>query len=151
MKRRLTPVIDRLMAKLVENENGCWIWTGSLSPEGYGSISLGRRDEGREMTHRFTYAFFRAEIPEGLHLDHLCRNRACCNPWHLDPVTCRVNVLRGDARFNGAHNRDKTHCVHGHEYTPENTARGRDGYRRCRTCDNARSLAQYHARKGKAA
>ena len=147
MTRRVVPVIERLLAKVHEDANGCWVWTGSLSPEGYGSISLGRRDQGRAMNHRYTYEFFRDEIPDGLHLDHLCRNRACCNPWHLEPVTCRVNVLRGDARFNGAHNRDKTHCVNGHEFTPENTAFGRDGYRRCRMCTNARSLARYHAAK----
>jgi hypothetical protein len=77
------------------------------------------------------------KIPEGLQIDHLCRVRECANPAHLEAVTCRENLLRGDTVT--AHNANKTHCVNGHEYTPENTAITRDGCRRCRICHRADS------------
>ncbi|WP_414654556.1 HNH endonuclease signature motif containing protein [Intrasporangium sp.] len=70
-------------------------------------------------------------IPEGLVLDHLCRNRACCNPAHLEPVTIRENILRGEPA-------NRTHCPHGHAYTPENT-RIDNNMRSCRTCIRERA------------
>lgn len=70
----------------------CWIWTGAQHAAGYGKGLFGGRYES---THRYAYETLRVEIPEGLHLDHLCRVRACCNPWHLEPVTHAENVRRG--------------------------------------------------------
>jgi hypothetical protein len=148
--RAVRPAVDRILDKVVDRV-GCWIYTGSLNPSGYGQVNVGRRGEGRVMTHRATYEFFRAEIPEGLFLDHLCRNRACVNPWHLEPVTPKVNSERGDMAGNGEHHRSKTECVHGHPFTPENTLRTTQGHRQCRTCHNARALRRYHARKKAAA
>ena len=91
----MRPCIDRILDRIGETPDGCWIFTGALSAAGYGVVSRGGRGEGNVFTHRATYEHFIAEIPAGLDLDHLCRVRACCNPWHLEPVTRKENVLRG--------------------------------------------------------
>lgn len=92
---------------------GCWNWTGKIAHNGYG---VGRNDV---RSHRFAYEMLVGPIPEGLCIDHLCRNKACCNPEHLEVVTLGENVLRGNSI--PARNARKTHCKHGHEFTPENT------------------------------
>jgi hypothetical protein len=116
----------RLASKIEIDSNGCWIWTGSKSRLGYGCIHMGGR-KGRVIeAHIVAYRFFAGEIPEGLELDHLCRNRACVNPDHLQPVTHQENMSRGAHAM-------KTHCIHGHEFTPENTYVNH-GSRNCRTC-----------------
>lgn len=146
MSRVLTPAIDRLLTRCVETPSGCWEFTGATDAAGYGRIGLGRRIDGTAMTHRVTYEFFVSEVPESLDLDHLCRNRACCHPWHLDPVPRAVNVSRG-LRRKGY--RDKTHCKQGHEYTPENTYIKRKGsgtQRACKACYRA-----YYQRKKESA
>lgn len=80
--------------------------------------------------HRMAYELTRGPILEGLVIDHLCRNKACVNPAHLEAVSQRVNVRRG---LLGS----RTACINGHEYTPENTFIERNGKRRCRTCQRA--------------
>lgn len=127
------PVVDRVLARCDETDSGCWEFLGARS-FGYGVVGAGGRGEGTSLTHRVTYQHFIGEVPTGLDLDHLCRNRACCNPWHLDPVTRLVNVARGE--MGG-----RTHCVHGHEYTPENTSR-HNGSRRCLTCHRNQERAR---------
>lgn len=126
--------------ELVEiDANGCWIWQRSLSSYGYGIF---RHEKHQVLVHRYAYQIFIGEIPAGLDLDHLCRTRACCNPAHLEPVTRRVNLLRGQTI--PAENAAKTHCKRGHEFTPENT-RIQKQYGRvsrgCRTC-----IAEYRRR-----
>jgi hypothetical protein len=90
-------------------DSGCWEWTGLLSPDGYGDITHAGR---RWRAHRLSYIAFVGPIPEGLVLDHLCRNKVCVNPAHLDPTTSRINVLRGIGP--SAKNFRKTNCIRGH-------------------------------------
>lgn len=115
---------------------GCWLWTGSLSGKGYGRFHSGGR-RGRSLrAHRVAYELLVGPIPDGLQLDHVtawgCTSKACVNPAHLEPVTNRVNVLRGVGPT--AQNAAKTHCFRGHPFDDENTQVRRDGHRRCREC-----------------
>ena len=114
--------------------SGCWHWTGSRDGAGYGRLSDPLRPKSGSMgAHRLSYEMFVGPIPEGLHIDHLCRVPRCVNPEHLEPVTQRENTLRGIGQ--GALNARKTHCHRGHEYTPENTYHNRSGlWRHCKTC-----------------
>ena len=88
--------------------------------------------------HRFAYELAYGPIPEGLELDHLCRNASCVRPTHLEAVTHQVNMVRGKSGPGS-----KTHCPHDHEYTPENTHVSPDGRRYCRTCQRAHARAQW--------
>lgn len=101
-----------------EPMSGCWIWLGGLrdKKDGYGAASF----EGKlYRTHRLIYTLLRGRVPKKLTVDHLCRNRICCNPDHLEVVTRGENVARGEGV--APHNKRKTHCPQGHEYTLENT------------------------------
>jgi hypothetical protein len=108
---------------------GCWDWVAGKLSSGYGSFRTGNR---AHVAHRYAYEALIGPIPDGLQLDHLCRNRSCVNPDHLEVVTQRVNLARGVSP--PAINARKTHCSRGHEFTDENTYRSPDGYRGCRTC-----------------
>lgn len=122
------------------DENGCWIW-GAAKTNGYGVI----QHSGRiQRAHRVAYEALIGPIPKGLELDHRCRNRACINPSHLEPVTSYVNIMRGES-MSAIHAR-QTHCKRGHEFTPENTyirQRGHKKERFCRECSRLRDNERY--------
>ena len=93
---RERPLIQRLMAKVRKDSTGCWNWAGADNGNGYGVIGIGRREEGTALVHRVAYEQIVGPIPAGLHIDHLCRNRLCVNPDHLEPVTKYENDRRRD-------------------------------------------------------
>jgi len=109
-------------------ETGCWVWTRSLDSSGYGRIRAGGR---LVSAHRFAFEQLRTGIPKGAQLDHLCRNRACCNPDHLEVVTSRENSMRSTIS-QAFLNATKLLCKNGHPLD----GRQRSG-RRCRVCDAA--------------
>ena len=118
----------------------CWTWMGSMYQNGYGKI--GRRGY---MVHRIAYELTKGKVPRNMCLDHLCKNRACINPDHLEIVSLVENVMRGDSQH--AVNARKTYCKHGHEFTEANTYR--DPIKNSRNCRKCRNLAvkKYIARK----
>jgi hypothetical protein len=130
--------------RYVQRGPGCWIWTGAQDGHGYGSIYADPA-RGRIKAHRAAYELFVGSIPPGLTLDHLCRNRTCVNPAHLEPVTNRENILRGESPY--AQKARQTHCKHGHEFTPANTRNRSDGTRGCRECDRQHARAQYQRKR----
>jgi len=106
----------------------CWLWLGATS-RGYGQVRL--KGESHP-AHRISYG----KVPSGLTLDHLCRVRNCVNPSHLEPVTCRENILRGYSPC--AKHAMKTRCSNGHEFSKENTLVLHGRHRQCRICNRKR-------------
>lgn len=135
---------ERVFRRIARQPDGCWNWTAAIDPTGYGRFWL---DGRMQYAHRVVYELFVEPIPEGLTLDHLCRNHACVNPAHLEPVTLGENVLRGVGI--SAVNARKTHCIRGHEFTDENTARNRNGTRRCVACSVERGRENYERHKAR--
>lgn len=127
------PPLDRIAARLIVEDSGCWTLTGSTSSTGYHSIGVNGTTHN---AHRWLYEVVVGPVPEGLQLDHLCRNRACVNPDHLEPVSQSENLLRGDG-FSGVNAR-KSVCVNGHDLVGHNVMIRKDGWRNCRECHNAR-------------
>lgn len=129
----------RFLRSRGRTKSGCWVWAGSRLPTGYGKFNIKRHSM---YTHRIAYMIFVGDIPAGLHIDHLCRNRACYNPAHLEPVTCRENVLRSPIHM-AAINAQKTECVRGHPLSGENLMLAPDGGRKCRACGRAACNKRY--------
>ncbi len=126
------PLNERLDEKIIPEPNsGCWIWTGAVAGGGYGVVW---HDGRRQQAHRVLYERDAGPIPKGLHIDHLCRVRCCCNPAHLEPVTCSENLSRSPLMDR---NSRKTHCPQGHEYTPDNVIPQKGGGRACKACKQA--------------
>jgi len=124
---------DRLLQR-TRRDGTCWVWTGTLDRDGYGKV----KESGRSFAaHRAVYEALVGPIPDGLQLDHLCRNRSCVNPSHLDPVTHAENCRRAAAA--------RTHCKHGHVFDESNTyIYERDGKARrlCRACNRGHVAAR---------
>lgn len=121
------PTTQERFWKKVNKTAGCWLWTASKTLRGYGQFAIAGRNRG---AHLWAYEFCVGDVKKGLELDHLCRVRHCVNPDHLEAVTHRENVRRGDL---GKINAIKTRCPRGHEYNGKNTYHAKTG-RVCRIC-----------------
>jgi hypothetical protein len=122
----------------VDEATGCWVWTASRFPAGYGQFRWSPAKNG--YAHIWAYEHYIGPVPEGLELDHTCRRRECCNPEHLEPVTHLENLMRSPVA-PAATNAAKTKCKRGHELTEANTYISRRGERICRPCQRAHQLA----------
>lgn len=129
-----TGVVERFWARVQRGDpDECWPWIGDVNAIGYGRLYVAG---ARVAAHRLSYELSGEQIPDGLQLDHLCRNRECVNPQHLEPVSSRENTIRGEGP--AGINARKTHCKRGHPLSGDNvvmvnTGRGRTG-RRCVVC-----------------
>lgn len=123
----------------VDKTESCWVWVAGKR-RGYGHFFL----NGNSISaHRFSYELLVSKIPEGLQLDHLCKNRSCVNPDHLEPVTLQENLRRGDGNVKATQKaaqlrKNKTHCSRNHPYDTINTYNRPDGGRDCRACRRLR-------------
>lgn len=139
---------ERFEEKYIPEPNsGCWLWFGACSSKGYGSFRLGEM----KVAHRVMWEWTNGPIPDGLQLDHKCRVRNCVNPAHLEIVTCRENVLRGEGAGRLAR---RTHCDNGHPLSGGNLYIRNDSgrrwpSRRCRTCTLAEKSRNLQKRKEK--
>lgn len=141
--RHLGDILPPRFWDKVRQEGDCWLWT-AYTTGGYGRFRANRQNWA---AHRLAYEELVAPIPNGLVLDHLCRNRTCINPDHLDPVTPGVNVLRGETFVRT--NAEKTHCINGHEYTPDNTGSQSSSTpkRYCKQCERNRNVVRKEWRR----
>lgn len=143
--------VERFMTKIRKTDSSCWEWIGGRDRDGYGIFSIhvpGKTRHKTVLAHRFAYQTFIGLIPDGLVIDHLCRNPACVNPTHLEPVSNRENLIRGIIARVGSFTvrrpnktDGKTHCKHGHKYNAVNTYVDPRGFRDCRLCKSDRSRA----------
>jgi hypothetical protein len=148
------PLVDRFWAAVDKHgplpevggvRGRCWQWTKCVTDDGYGVVLSAAPDRRNVLAHRLSYELHRGVLPAGraMNVDHLCRNRACVNPDHLELVTRRENILRGVGLT--AQNARKTHCNYGHEFDEENTLLI-NGTRQCRQC-RARRCREYRLRR----
>jgi len=140
-------ILDRLGDKFTVGD-GCWQWK-VVNSEGYGSFAI---DRVKHKAHRVLYELMVGPIPAGLDIDHLCRNRACVRPDHLEPVTRGENQRRGvpyrPPRNYNPWGRQVTHCPRGHEYTPENLRSDKRNRRACLICHREKMAEYRRAKKG---
>jgi hypothetical protein len=134
-------MLAQFLTKVKSFGPGCWLWNACTNKDGYGRL-------GKRKAYQAAWLLSGREITQGLEFDHLCRNRSCVRPSHLELVTRKENILRGHG-FGGVNSR-KTHCPQGHEYTFENTYRGPTNDRRqCRQCEVERSSRRWKERSGR--
>ncbi len=136
--RQKQDLITRFWSK-VNKTKSCWIWSGTITPSGYGYLNIKQKNI---RAHRAVLILNGIEIPEGLVVDHLCKNRICVNPEHLRIVTVAVNALE-NSDCPTAINNNKSHCINGHELNVKNTRRSqrKNGKlrRTCRICCKIRA------------
>lgn len=119
--------MEEILKRFVRLAGDCWEWCGTLTNQGYGQIVT----NGQFLAHRYIFTGLIGDIGGNLVLDHICENRRCVYPHHLEPMTHKQNTLKGNSA--STRNARKTHCPSGHEYSEENTRVWR-GIRHCRTC-----------------
>jgi hypothetical protein len=123
--------VQRFLSKIMTEPNsGCWLWTDVPTKDGYGMMGVGGRKGKKLYAHRISYTLYKGTIPPRYEPDHLCRNRACSNPDHLEAVTRRINLLRGMGA--SARHAAKTMCLRGHQLPPYIPGKSRQ----CRPCSN---------------
>jgi hypothetical protein len=143
-------ILKKFESKYVITAAGCWEWQGKLSKFGYGNFYI----RGKTFrAHRYSYSAFVEPVPSDLVVDHLCKNKCCVNPSHLESVTQYENIIRGNSVVVQYIGTDK--CINGHVYTPDNTAMRKDtkfNVRKCLTCrrDYSREYQRRHAESRKA-
>lgn len=125
--------LERFWSK-VKKTKSCWNWIGAKDSDGYGQF----KHKKQFKAHRFAYELIKGKISKGLQIDHLCRNRKCVNPDHLEAVTPLENQLRGISK-----NRNKTHCKQGHPFDVINTYFRKNGRRQCRMCGRIYARKKY--------
>lgn len=130
---------EKFWSNIWQDENGCWVWQARRNVGGYGLLNVkDKHGKLHLIAHVYAYKLLVGEYPQELELDHLCRNRACANPDHLEPVTGLENRRRGIHFL-----RDKTHCKYGHPFDEKNTYRYKDGSRKCRECARIEGYRKY--------
>ena len=135
MRPRMTrsEAARKILGLCVVSKDGCWIPSRNPTSHGYIKVTAGGVTY---KAHRLIYELMAKPIPVGMQIDHLCRKRSCINPLHLEPVTGRQNVLRGQTV--AARKAAQTHCQHGHPFDLFNTHINAQGHRHCRECDRSR-------------
>jgi len=130
---------------LGSDPSACWEWPGADNGTGYCQVWF---EDRARYVHRLSYEMFRGPIPAGLEIDHLCRNRRCVNPEHLEAVPRSVNVTRAmPFRRRAGLSGRKTHCPAGHPYAGDNLYVPPSGEYRCRECSRTKWRELYHRRK----
>lgn len=142
--RKRLSTLARFARCLAGTKTGCWEWTASKDKKGYGWFWAGYK-RGIMQAHRYSYIKFNGKL-DRLIVDHLCRNASCVNPNHLEAVTRRENIARGNAK--SAHAIKTNTCLNGHKFTKENTRlrkRKNTTTRTCKSCANERARTYYAA------
>ena len=129
----LLRIYNKLVSNTIFAANGCWWWMAARSKGGYGETGVFGIVQ---YTHILSYEMFVGPVPEGMELDHKCRNRACWNYSHLEPVTHVENMLRGESPY--AKKKRQTHCKYGHPFAGDNLVFNPDGTRDCVICRRRR-------------
>ena len=141
MARPISDPRGRFWANVKRTDN-CWEWIGNRKPNGYGEFAVRSLDGWKtSLAHRFAYELLKGSIPRGLTIDHLCKNRLCVNPSHMEIVTLKVNILRGNSPW--AINARKTHCLRGHPLIEGNLVKHRNSTQKdCLTCHREKERAR---------